>query len=190
VKYGIRLSDTPATPPYRTLPNRAPRVPNTCWWSRGRVEKVWADAWISRVEHEFTYLVNGQRWLLLSESGWRRPNRLRVGAVSNVRQKLQVRHRSQEGRKREMLRRIPKCSCSWRSCSLRGQRRPGFGRAVGVVLSRDERLPFPPGGGGCRFDQKTSQCVKYELQWNLLNLPYRMGPGSVHLASTMDASNL
>jgi len=23
----------------------------------------------------------------------------------------------------------------------------------------DKRLPFPPGGGGCHFDQKTSQCV-------------------------------
>jgi len=75
MKHGISLSDTLADPSYRTFAQLGlARVPNTLLvGAGGRVEKLWrtvGDGFFS------------------PKSGWRQPNRLRVGAVPNVRQRL------------------------------------------------------------------------------------------------------
>jgi len=60
-----------------------------------------------------------------------------------------------------MLRRIPKVLLLVALlAAFAASVAPAFGRAGRCkCYLGDERLPFPPGGGGCRFDQKTSQCV-------------------------------
>jgi hypothetical protein len=82
-----------------------------------------------------------------------------------------------------MLRRIPKCFCSWRSWQLRGQHRPAFGRSYMQLLplGRQQLLPQV----GCHFDQNLA-VRQYELQGNLRLIFIACGHGS-RAASTMDA---
>jgi len=91
VKYGIRLSDTLADPPYRTFAQLGlARVPNTLLvGAEGRVEK--GVGWTSgsgRLEHDVClFWRTAGDGFSSPKSGWRQPNRLWVGAVPNVRQK-------------------------------------------------------------------------------------------------------
>ena len=87
VKHGLPLSDVLADPPYRTFAQLGlARVPNTLLVGPdGRVEKVWA----GRLGHHVCIFWRAAGDSFSSpKSGWRQPNRLRVGTVPNARQKL------------------------------------------------------------------------------------------------------
>ncbi len=60
-----------------------------------------------------------------------------------------------------MLRRIPKVLLLVALlAAFAASVAPAFGRAgTCKCYLVDKRLPFPPGGGGCHFDQRALQCV-------------------------------
>jgi peroxiredoxin len=92
VEYGIRLSDALADPPYRTFAQLGlARVPNTLLvGGEGRVEKVWAGR-LDQAGWNTMFAYFGERKETappLQSQVDVKPNRLRVGPVPVVRQKL------------------------------------------------------------------------------------------------------